>query len=156
MAPILYVTRGLPGSGKSHWAKAWVAEAPDQRARVNRDCLRDMLAAGCYRMATEAAVTKAAHGAVRALLLDDWDVVCDDTNLRPEVIAGWRALAAEIGARLEVIDLTAVPVETCIERDARRSDRGYPPERWDGARTGEAAIRGMARRYLGVGGMVSA
>jgi len=154
--PTLYLTVGLPGSGKSHWAKQWVAEAPALRARVNRDCLRDMLHPGCYRLATETAVTTTAHAAVRALLADDWDVVCDDTNLRPERVAAWEALAAEAGARLEIVDFRHVPVEACVERDAGRPDRGYPPERWDGARTGEAVIRGIAGRYLTADGMVTA
>lgn len=36
----LTITRGLPGSGKSTWAKAWTAADPTCRARVNRDDLR--------------------------------------------------------------------------------------------------------------------
>lgn len=36
----IIVTRGLPASGKSTWAKAWVAADPANRVRVNRDAIR--------------------------------------------------------------------------------------------------------------------
>jgi predicted kinase len=36
----LILTRGVPASGKSTWAKAWVEEDPLNRVRVNRDNLR--------------------------------------------------------------------------------------------------------------------
>jgi predicted kinase len=152
----LYVTRGLPGSGKSYWAKVWVAEAPARRARVNRDCLRDMLAPGCHRPDTEAAVSAAATAAAKALLAEGWSVVSDDTNLRRERMVAWAWVAFETGATLHVVDLTSVPVAVCVERDAGRPDRGYPPERWDGARVGAKVIEEMAGRYLTADGMVTA
>jgi chloramphenicol 3-O-phosphotransferase len=127
------------------------------RVRVNRDCLRDMLHPGCYgRPATEGAVTLAAYAAARQFLAAGLDVIADDTNLRPEVVEGWRRMAADVGAAVVLVDLTDVPVEECVRRDGLRPDRGYPPERWDGARTGDRVIRDMAGRYLGVDGMVSA
>jgi predicted kinase len=155
--PTLVLTQGLPGSGKTTWAVAWVASDPGRRVRVNRDCLRDMLHRGCYdRPVTEEVVNAAQYAAVQALLVAGWDVVCDDTNLRPEVMAGWRSLAADVDAAVEVVDFTHVPVEVCIERDAGREDRGFPPSRWDGARTGERVIRESAGRHLAAGGMVTA
>ena len=39
----LVITRGLPGSGKTTYARAWVAEDREHRARVNRDDIRQML-----------------------------------------------------------------------------------------------------------------
>lgn len=152
----LYLTVGLPGSGKSTYAKQWVAQDPESRFRLNRDCFRDMGRPGCYTPQAEDAVMVAIHGAARALLAAGTDVICDDTNLRPERFAGWRALAAEVGAGFEVVDLTDVPVEECVRRDGLRPDRGYPPSRWDGAQVGAAVIEGMAGRYLTADGMVRA
>lgn len=148
----LHVTRGLPGSGKSTYARQWVAADPAGRVRVNRDCLRDMAHGGCYRRPdTEAAVDAAQHSVVRALLVAGWDVICDDTNLRRPVMAAWEALAGEVGAVLVVVDMTGVPVGECVRRDGGRPDRGFPPVRWDGARVGAGVIEEMASWYFAGG-----
>jgi hypothetical protein len=61
-APVLIITRGHPASGKSTRAIAWVAERPERRARVNRDCLRAMMHGGRLGTAEqEAMVTAAQH-----------------------------------------------------------------------------------------------
>lgn len=36
----LRITRGYPSSGKTTYARNWVAEDPEHRVRVNRDDLR--------------------------------------------------------------------------------------------------------------------
>lgn len=143
---VLYVTRGLPGSGKSRWAKTWVAQNPEQRVRVNRDSLRDMLWGGAYTRDTkfEDVVVAAQRAQVWALLASGLDVVCDDTNLDPAVMERWTQLATQAAAQLVVIDLTLVPVETCVERDATRP----MPGKLDGSQVGEVVIRDMAARYL--------
>lgn len=38
----LIITRDLPASGKTTWARSWVAEDPIHRTRVNRDDIRAM------------------------------------------------------------------------------------------------------------------
>ena len=39
----IILARGIPGSGKSTWARAWVAESPETRIRINYDDLRNMM-----------------------------------------------------------------------------------------------------------------
>ena len=84
----LIVTRGVPASGKSTWAKAWVAEDPDHRARVNRDDIRFMLFEKYYDV-DEQAVNANEKAAVRALLDAGKDVVVDATNLRAKFAKQW-------------------------------------------------------------------
>ena len=147
----LHLYRGLPGAGKTTRAVGDVAAATRQGrrvARVNRDVLRDMAHAGCWDPdLTEAAVTVAQHAAIRALLASGWDVVCDDTNLKPDVFDALVTLAAGVGADVNVIDMRHVPVEVCVAQDAGR------PATWpavcSGARVTAAVIRGMAERHLG-------
>jgi predicted kinase len=128
--PLLIVTRGLPGSGKTTWARAWVAEAPERRARLNRDDVRAMLHG--RRLGTpqqEAMVTAVQHAGIRALLDAGVDVVADDTNLSDPAIAAFSRLAADAGARLQIQDLTGVPVDECVRRDAQRTGPGRLGER---------------------------
>ncbi|MGI5244931.1 AAA family ATPase [Dactylosporangium sp. CA-139066] len=135
----LTITRGLPGSGKTTWAK----QQP-YLVRVNRDDLRRMLHGGpvtdpARRGRAEKEVTAAHHAAVEGLLRTGAHVVCDDTNLRGRVVREFAELAAKCGASFTVRDFTDVPLDECIRRDALRTGEGH---------VGEDVIRGMHQRYL--------
>lgn len=118
----LTITRGLPGSGKTTRAKTWVSESAETRSRLNRDDFREMLHGGAhgYPRELENAVTIAHHAAVKALLLAGRDVITDDMNLSNQQVKAWMELARDASADFDVVDLTNVPVETCIERDDHR------------------------------------
>jgi predicted kinase len=130
--PTLILTRGLPGSGKTTWAKR-------QRAvRVNRDELRLMLHGGRLGQGwAENQVTIAQKAQVDALLRAGVDVICDDTNLRSQTLRELAELGAAAGALVKLEDFTGVPVDVCVERDAGRPDP-----------VGEEVIRTMYARYL--------
>lgn len=134
----LYVTRGIPASGKTTWAKAWVAVDPTTRVRINRDDFRAMLYGDStdYSWPQEVAVTEASRTAVKALLKAGRDVVADDMNLRPKYVREWARFASANGAEFEVVEFP-LSVEESIERDAKR-------ERPVGA----DVIRRMAQKYL--------
>jgi predicted kinase len=122
MVGTLTVTRGLPGSGKTTYAKRWVSEDTLHRSRLNRDDLRETMHGGAhgYVRELENAVSFAHKGAVRTLLLAGRDVITDDMNLQNKQLKAWMELANEVGAGFAVVDLTNVPLETCIERDLER------------------------------------
>lgn len=131
--PTLTLTRGLPGSGKTTWAKQ-----QRRSVRVNRDDLREMLHGG--RMGegwAEVQVTIAQRAQIDALLRSGIDVICDDTNLRSRSIRELAELGIAAGAVVKLEDFTGVPVEVCIERDAARPNP-----------VGEDVIRAMYARYL--------
>lgn len=100
----LVITRGAPASGKSTWARQWVAEFPDERVRVNRDDLRKMLHDKLSGLtgAQENALTRAQQAQVRAFLKAGIDVVVDDTHTRLSHVTAWESLAREVGAEFEV------------------------------------------------------
>lgn len=133
--PTLILTRGIPGSGKTTWAKKLVAERPDV-VRVNRDNLRmemfgEYFFAKKERDAKESAVTVEQHARVRAALAAGHDVVVDDTNVNPAVVNAWHSLAKEFDGdvQLKFQDFNVDPQE-CIRRDAARrasGDRGVGP-----------------------------
>jgi predicted kinase len=132
----LLITRGLPGSGKTTFARRlqpWVV-------RVNRDDLRRMLhGRRIYTPWAEGQVTAVQRSMVESLLTAGADVMIDDTNLRPGLVRQWTALALEFGAHFEMHDFTGVPVEECIRRDAGRPEQD---------KVGEVGIRTMYERYL--------
>jgi|KBSSwiStaDraftv2_1062776.scaffolds.fasta_scaffold258128_2 predicted kinase len=131
----LTITRGLPGSGKTTWAKA-----QPRSVRVNRDELRRMMHGGWTGDSPEEMQVTVAHrAAIEALLRKGIDVICDDTNLRARVVRELAELAEECGASVLLKDFTHVSLETCLERDAARAE---------GERVGEAVIRRMYERYL--------
>ena len=120
--PTLIITRGLQGSGKSTRARAWVAEDPAHRARINRDNLRTQLHDGVWLgPATETQIVAVRDAAIQALLRKGTNVICDDTNLPQRTARDLARLAALAGAELEVWDLTDVPVDECVTRDAQRT-----------------------------------
>lgn len=136
----LTITRGVPGSGKTTLARAYIAEKPDQRAGANRDLLRIMLQGG--RLGTreqEEQVTLIQRASVRLLLQAGMDVVVDDTNLPSKTAREWATLAAEEGAEFVVWDLSHVPLDECIRRDGPRTG---------GAHVGETVIRTMYDKYI--------
>jgi predicted kinase len=141
----LVITRGLPASGKSTWARAWVQDGP-RRARVNRDDLRQNLfgVAHGLEFAAEQAVTAAQRSSVEALLRSGWDVVVDDTHLRTKYARAWADLAATAGTRFEVRDFTDVPLDVCLQRDADRIAAGRRG-------VGADVIRDMHQRFLAAG-----
>jgi len=138
--PKLTITRGLPASGKSTWAREQLRTVALRAARVNRDDLRRTMHDGFSGAGwAERQVTVAQHAAIAALLRAGVDVICDDTNLWSRVVRDLVDLAADCHAEFVVQDFTDVPMAVCVERDRLRS----PADR-----VGEQVIRDMHRRYL--------
>lgn len=139
----LTITRGLPGSGKTTYAKRWVGENAFIRARVNRDDLREMLHGGPhgYPRELEQSITFAQQAGVRALLMSGKDVIVDDMNLANWQVKNWMKVAAEAKADFEVVDFTNVSVSECVIRDHERGAQG-------GHRVGEGYIRAKYDQFI--------
>lgn len=123
--PTLHLTRGLPASGKTTFARSWVAENPAERIRINRDDVRAMIHQ-LHGGVTEFETTRVCHAAVRACLRAGRDVICDDTNLNAKFVKTLLKIAAQTGADVEFHDFPA--------------DGGHS--------VGSEVIRSMYDRYL--------
>lgn len=138
-AQILRVYRGIPRSGKSTLAKAWVAENPGGRVRVNRDDIRFQLY-GMYwglERQQEETVSTMEHAMVTAALKAGLSVAVDATNLRLKTVREWQSKAEKTKIPLEIVDVD-VDVDEAVRRDAAATDR----------KVSEGVIRNFHQRYF--------
>lgn len=165
--PRLFITRGLPGSGKSTVADEMLIEhlthlyATKSEALnlslVSRDDFRRMFHGRRLGWARqEQLVTVAQDAAVLALLLAKSDVFVHDTNLPDSAVTRFTKLAAQADAVVEVVDMRDVPLDECLRRDRNRACgacKGLPeptPACTSATcqRVGSAVIVGMHERNL--------
>jgi predicted kinase len=142
----LILTRGLPGCGKTTWARLIleVERSKGRRiVRVNRDDLRRMALPSGYGkpdFATEKEIS-----AIRDAALEHWlsagvSVIVDDTNLRMRFARDLADLAERLGVELVVVDFFEVDLDTCLARNEdRHGTESYVPP-W--------VIKDMYGRYL--------
>ncbi len=134
----LTITRGLPGAGKTTWARQFAAETG--AVRVNRDDMRMMLY-GCkvdLGHDQEKAVSDACHTLVTQHLRAGRNVVTDDTNLRPVYVREWRKIATASGAKFAVHECPIDPAEAMVRQNGRPEADRVPFD----------AITRMAGKYL--------
>jgi len=130
--------QGLPASGKSTWAKEFIAQNPNW-VRVNRDDLRIQFGGPDYKFnnKVEKQVLAERDRLILEALAKDLNVIVDETfcnaNTRrkmEEFLAG--------KAEYEYKSFMDIPVEECIARDAMRTGI---------ARVGLAVIYRMLKQY---------
>jgi predicted kinase len=129
----LILTKGLPASGKTTWAKEYIQKYPET-ANLCKDDLRLQLGATNKR---EKRVIK-----VRDLLTEYYfgqgcSVIWSDTNLNPVHLRRATELAAAHQAILSIQDFTNVTLAECIRRDLVRPNS-----------VGQQAIEQMYYDYL--------
>ena len=124
----LVIVRGLPGCGKTTYARAWVAEDRKNRARVNRDALRQMVDDGEYEKGvTEDRILTIRNNSIYALLKRGVSVISDDTNLPNHTIRDLVSLARKAGAEFRIHDMTNVDLDTARTQNAYRDDKEPVP-----------------------------
>jgi len=137
--PLIHVTRGLPGSGKTTWALEQLDQNPTW-VRANRDTIRTAMFSETnkWRPSKEKKVSQQECNIVESALSMGRSVIIDDTNLSNRTMATWNGIANKYHVTLKVQDFTTVPLQTCIDRDNLRTGK---------ARVGSAVIQNMALRY---------
>ena len=116
------LARGIPGSGKTYWAKQWVLEEPTRRVRINMDDIRNML--GKYWVPEREPMVKRIKENVIYNALDfGYDVVIDNMNLNPKEIASINKIVSGYPEyNIEFKDFFDTPLDICIERDSKRDN----------------------------------
>lgn len=135
------LTKGLPGSGKTTWAKAMLKAHPYKYKRVNKDDLRMMVDDNQYSKENEKIILELRDILIISLLKEGKSVIVDDTNLHPKHFARISDIINSNKlssiAQIKIQDFTHIPLEECIRRDVDREKS-----------IGEKAIRRMYNRYL--------
>lgn len=131
------ITRGLPASGKSTWAKATVKADPENWKRINKDDLRLMIHAGEWNSKIEKDIIESRDALLRHHLTYGKSVIIDDTNIEPHHInAIFKIVELEYpNVEFEVLDFDT-PYDECIIRDKNRE-----------ANVGKSVITKMRDRY---------
>ena len=131
-SPDLVILCGLPGTGKSHFARELSSRAPF--VWLNSDRTRKLLVARPqYSRREHRRVFAAMHVLTRGYLRDGYSVVFDATNLNENVRAPLYAVADDVGVDPLIIRFTAHPNlirQRMGERaagvaDAAQSDAGW-------------------------------
>lgn len=133
--PKVTLTKGLPASGKTTWAKAEQKKDPNI-VLVNKDDLRAMLHQSVHSSGREEFILKVRDFIILESVMSGHDVIVHDTNLHNSHQA--RITQLVYGkAEVEIKDFTDVSLEECIKRDIGRP----------GA-VGEKVIRKMYKDFL--------
>lgn len=132
----LYMTKGLPASGKTTWTKEMLLK-DSSLVRVNKDDLRAMLHGGKWSKINEKQVVLIRDDIIENTLAQGRNIIVDDTNLHPKHRERFELLANRYNAELVIQDFTDVPLDVCISRDSTRSNS-----------VGKKVIVGMHQKYL--------
>ncbi len=148
----IILTKGLPGCGKTTWAKNFIAERTtdygEKWKRVNKDDLRAMMDFSKWSRENEDFVLMIRDFIIDFAMLEGVNIIVDDTNFSPKHEAKIRDAVhthntALLGPEkveqyeVEIKDFTDVSIDTCIKRDLTRLNS-----------VGEAVIRKMYNQYL--------
>lgn len=114
----VYMTLGMPGSGKSTWAREQCDNNPGKYKILDKDSLRDLLDNGSWSKKNERFVVKIQESIILQALEDGYDVIVHDTNFGGHL----DRIRKLVEGKAEVIvkDFTHVSPEECIERDLKR------------------------------------
>lgn len=140
----IILTRGLPASGKSTWAKEFIKNSNGKAKRVNKDDLREMIDAGVYSKTNEQMILNARDELVQLFCNHGIEtIIVDDTNFEEKHFETMKVIANELDIlyghkiTVEYKDFLDVSLDECIHRDSLRPKP-----------VGEKVIKSMHQRYI--------
>lgn len=120
----IFLTVGIPGSGKSTWAKAEVAKDPNNWARVNNDDIRAMLNGSVWTADYEKFITETRNFLIREALKRGKNVIVDNLNLNRRHFDDVVKIAKSVNGDYQIIEKAFyVELDEAIARDAKREGK---------------------------------
>ena len=124
--PKVMVLRGLPGSGKTTFAKKMVTDQSEW-FRVNKDDFRCMMNGDQpFSGKRERFINKAEKAVAEMLLSQGKNVIVDNTHLTEGHLERWRGIARDNGASFAVHEMN-VSLNECLARNLQRTGTDYCP-----------------------------
>ena len=120
------MTVGIPGSGKSTWARKFCRSEIDFK-RVNKDDLRNMLDDGIHTSKNEQIVVRIQDEIINTLLANNISVIVDNTNLKKYHWEHFRNLALANNCDFEIM-VFPISLEEAILRNEIRPISDKVPE----------------------------
>lgn len=150
----IILTQGIQGSGKTTWAKAWVAEDPEHRIRINNDDITSMWGQPFGTPGLYERLKYFRQLMICRAINENLDIVIDNMNLSSSSLKEIKEIVNEYNLPdlnletlemepslhdyvIEYKDFTKVPLEVCIERDSHRENP-----------IGEKIIRDTYNKYI--------
>lgn len=139
----IIMTKGLPASGKTTWAKEQVAASKGLLKRINKDDLRAMLDLGKWSKENEKNLVSIRNAMVTTTLANGFDVILDDTNFDYHHKQDMEKILFNFNLHRQTVEIEEksfldVPIQTCIARDLARGDKAV----------GTKVIVGMYEKYI--------
>lgn len=137
------ILRGLPGCGKSTYARELLRKESRRWKRVNRDDLRNMMDDGTFNSDREEFIRAIQDQLILRALRDGYDVIVDNTHLVPQTLRKLHRLLASVGDVKVIEKCFNVPIDECKKRNAQREGKARVPDNViDGMAKGAGLNRG--------------
>lgn len=128
----MYILRGAPGSGKSTWVKdnnlePYTLSADSIRLMYQGPVLNEE---GSFVISqnNDSRVWKMLYELLEQRMAKGEFVVVDATHYKSNLLNKYKKLISDYRYRAYVVDFTKVPLETMLERNAKRDAYKYVPE----------------------------
>lgn len=135
----IIMTKGIPASGKSTWAKEEMRAHPNRYKRVNKDILRGMLDGEEWSPARERFMLGIRDYAVESALWKGFDVIVDDTNFSGK---HWESMC-RIAKRMGDVTVCEKYFEINLSEALRRNER-----RPEAEKVPEGIVKDMYRKHV--------
>ncbi|MCP6727337.1 MAG: AAA family ATPase [Patescibacteria group bacterium] len=144
--------KGLPASGKSTRARE-IMEKRGNLVRLNRDALRQMLHFNKWTGNNEKITMKVQRAMAKELLLNNVNVIIDDTNLGKSHRERWENLCKEVGAKFAMENLSKnIDLKELFDRDiSRRNPIEISDIKVSGANVGRHVIVSLGIQHDMIG-----